>query len=121
MKIDVINIYIEKPQDYIYIGRDSHDPAHHYGNPFTHLWGHTRATVKVGTREDAMQAYEDWLRGNKWSEVEPFRRRWILEQIDRFARGSSDLTFGCFCKPKQCHGDVLAKLIEEAKAEILRF
>lgn len=115
MNITIVNIHVTKPQGYLYIGRDSHDAAHHYGNPFTHLWGHTQATVKVASREEAVTAYEDWLRGDKWHGVEQSRRLWILERIKHLAWTGNDITLGCFCAPKSCHGEVLAKLIQEAR------
>lgn len=128
MNINIINIHVEKPRGYLYIGRSAHDPFHHFGNPFTHLWGHTQATVQVATREQAVQAYEEWLRGTSWLNVEQERRAWILRRIDELAVSGSDLTLGCFCKPRDgfkndhtCHGQVLAKMIEEARDAIRAF
>lgn len=103
----VINIKSRKPPtiDYVYIGRGSI-----YGNPFTHLeLSRSRASVRVKTREESIQAYEDWLRGTAWHDVDPGRRAMILNHL-KILPGK---TLGCYCKPLGCHGDVLLKLMEE--------
>lgn len=81
-----------KPFD-IYIGRPSK-----WGNPFSHKDG-TLAKFRVATRDEAVAAYEVWLR----------------EQPELMAalpelRGK---VLGCWCKPLSCHGDVLARLANE--------
>lgn len=82
----VVNKYKE-PYD-VYIGRGSK-----WGNPFV---------IDVdGTREEVIAKY----------------KAWILQQPDLL----NDLhelegkTLGCFCKPKDCHGDILVELINEKK------
>jgi hypothetical protein len=87
----------------IYIGRSP--TQYHYGNPFGFTSG-TQALVIVGSREEAVQAFREWLEGSKWQDVEPDRRRWILEHLYTL-RGK---VLGCWCSPKACHGDVLAEL-----------
>ena len=74
----------------VYIGRPSK-----WGNPFSHLSG-TLADFKVATRDEAIRAYE----------------KWIVGQADLMAdlhelRGK---ILGCWCSPKPCHGEVLARL-----------
>lgn len=89
----------------IYIGRGSI-----YGNPFTHLpIKNTKASVQVGSIDESVDAYEEWLLGNpKWSHVEQIRRIQILELIPCLK--DFDI-LGCFCRPRhRCHGDVLIKL-----------
>ena len=78
-----------EPYD-VYIGRPSK-----WGNPFTHLTVGL-ALYRVATREEAVARYEEWLR----------------EQPELMAalpelRGK---VLGCWCAPKACHGDVLARL-----------
>lgn len=90
-----------------YIGRrDGHE---HFGNPFGFYAG-TKATVMVSSRDESVQAYEDWLAGTRYNEVEPERWLWILKNLYKL-RGK---TLACYCAPLPCHGSVLVKLIEKA-------
>lgn len=90
-KTTVVNKYHKVPHD-IYIGRGSK-----WGNPFSHLPS-TKAEFQVATREEAVECY----------------REWIMQQPNLLAdlhelRGK---TLCCFCKPKSCHGDILAELAD---------
>lgn len=87
----VVNKYRE-PYD-VYIGRGSK-----WGNPFSHLEG-TKAEFMVDSREEAIKAYEEYLR---------FRPDLMADLHE--LRGKR---LGCFCKPKACHGDVLARYADE--------
>ena len=91
-------------QEYdVYIGRGSK-----WGNPFTHIKDRsTKAEFIVETREDSISNYETWLRGKIWN-----------GSITRDSLLSLDnKRLGCFCAPKSCHGDIISKLVEEAKNE----
>lgn len=92
----------------IFIGR--RNTTHHWGNPFTHLDYPTKAKIKVNTVKESVKAFEDWLLGNRYANVEPERRKWILKNMESVLKGK---TLGCFCKPKPCHGDVYVKLLSE--------
>lgn len=90
MKSYAVNKYKE---DYdVYIGRGTK-----WGNPYTHqdLEG-TKADYQTTTREDAISKYEDYLRGNEE----------LLGSIDELV----GKRLGCFCKPQDCHGDILSKV-----------
>lgn len=79
------------PHD-IYIGRPSK-----WGNPFTHLVGKgTLATFVVGTRDEAVDAYAEWIK------TQPHLMAALPE-----LRGK---VLGCWCAPQRCHGDVLAAM-----------
>ena len=87
----VVNRRVE-PFD-IYIGRGSI-----WGNPYTHLTGATRAMYFVGSRDEAIEKYREYLA----------QREDLLAQI-------ADLKgkrLGCYCKPAACHGDILAELAD---------
>jgi hypothetical protein len=91
-----------------YVGRDDENP-YHFGNPFTHLeLEHTKAIVQVKTRDESVDFYEKWLKGEIFQEIEPERRWWILKHISKL-KGKR---LGCYCKPQRCHGDVLAKMAD---------
>lgn len=79
------------PKGAVYIGRPSK-----WGNPFTHKEG-TLAEFKVGSRDEAVDAYE----------------RWLLSQPDLVQRVRAELAgrdVVCWCAPARCHGDVLVKV-----------
>ena len=52
----------------------------HFGNPFSHN-AYPGVQVVLDSVKDATIAYEQWLRGQKYQEIEPERRQWIINQI----------------------------------------
>lgn len=78
-------VNIKKEGCDVYIGRGSI-----WGNPFT--------IGKDGSREDVITKYIDWL----------LKQKDLLQKIPAL-RGKR---LGCWCKPKDCHGDVLIQCIE---------
>ena len=71
-----------EPYD-VYIGRGSK-----WGNPFV--------IGRDGTREEVIQRYEHWLATVTG----------LMKQLPEL----HGKTLGCWCAPKPCHGDVLARL-----------
>lgn len=93
-RTEVVN---KKEADYdVYIGRGSK-----WGNPFSHLDG-TTAAHKVASRDEAVDRYEEWL----------MTQPELLASLHEL----QGKTLGCFCKPARCHGDVLARLVNDASA-----
>lgn len=84
----------KEPYD-VYIGRPSK-----WGNPFSHK-ENTIAKYKVKNKEEAIDAYH----------------KWILNQSDLLnsLHELEGKTLGCWCAPNKCHGDILIKLIDEAR------
>lgn len=81
----VANIhYTKADENSVYIGIHSK-----WGNPFP--------ISENCTREQAIAKYEAYLLGNAK----------LLAQLPEL----KDKTLMCFCTPKPCHGDVLARLI----------
>lgn len=70
----------------VYIGRPSK-----WGNPFT--------IGKHGTREQVIQQYREWV----------VQQPEIMAELHELR----DKVLGCWCKPKACHGDVLAELADK--------
>lgn len=85
----VVNKHHKVPYD-VYIGRGSI-----WGNPFSHM-ENTQAQFKVGTREEAVEKYHEWI----------MTKPHLLKQLHEL-KGK---TLGCYCHPKPCHGDVLVEL-----------
>lgn len=84
MKTKVVNRYFSKYD--VYIGRGTK-----WGNPFV--------IGKDGDRKEVMRLYEIYARNNPE----------IMESLHEL-KGK---VLGCSCKPKECHGDILVKLIEK--------
>ena len=103
----MIYVYNSHQEDYtskennFYIGRGS--PL---GNPFTHNGVRSiYKTMSFKTREQAIEAYEKYF-----------------DEIYEHYKNGEDIYLQCFCKPKACHGDVIAdrlqrKLIKEKMEE----
>jgi uncharacterized protein DUF4326 len=77
-------VHCKKEQFNIYIGRPSK-----WSNPFK--------IGRDGSRQEVIQKYKDMIIVN----IE------LIKQIPLELKGK---TLGCWCKPYQCHGDVLAEL-----------
>ena len=87
----VVNKYKESYD--VYIGRGSK-----WGNPFTHIKDKkTKAEFIVDTREQALESYREWI----------LNQPQLLKDLHEL-KGK---TLVCFCKPKECHGDVLVELV----------
>ena len=84
MKTKVVHCKRE-PFD-VYIGRPSQ-----WGNPFE--------IGKDGTRQQVIDKYREWVK------TQP-----ALMSALPTLKGK---TLGCWCKPKPCHGDVLAELADK--------
>lgn len=88
-------VHFKKSPYDIYIGRPSI-----WANPFTHLpLETTKAKFQAKTRKDSIECYEGWI----------MEHPELLDQLHTL----KDKVLGCWCKPKSCHGDVLARLTNE--------
>jgi hypothetical protein len=97
-------ILASSPQT-LYIGRPRDNRPLHYGNPFSHLL-QSKAAVHVASASEAVQAFADWLDGVAYTNVEPERRQWILENLQPIRDAKY---ISCFCAPGPCHGTPLAE------------
>jgi hypothetical protein len=70
---------------YVYIGRPSK-----WGNPFI--------IGRDGTRAEVIEKYDLWI------QTQPELLAALPELKDK--------VLGCWCKPRACHGDVLARLAD---------
>ena len=73
----------------VYVGRPSK-----WGNPFE--------VGRDGTREEVIASYERWIAS------QPV----LLAALPELAGE----TLGCWCAPRACHGEVLARLARELEA-----
>lgn len=95
MSIKVVNCANE-PYD-VYIGRPSI-----FGNPF--LEG------VDGTRNEVIKKYKDWILFH--DDAQEVRNN--LYKLE-------SKTLGCWCKPKKCHGDILAEIVENDLLSVLDY
>jgi len=106
MKTNVVHCQ-EEPYD-IYIGRKK-DTDQHYGNPFRiGDWG--------CSRKESIHNFTMWITGQGFYKIEPARREWIMNNINEL----KDKTLGCWCKPKDCHGDVYVEILEGGLGWVLQ-
>lgn len=82
------------PNNEVYIGRPSK-----WGNPFTHLKSTTQAKYRVDTREQAIEAYREWITNGDG--------KYLLKDLHEL----KDKILVCWCKPQSCHGDILIELL----------
>ena len=97
MQTVVVNIY--KEQFDIYIGRAGRGQDGYFGNPF-----------RIGhgvSREDAVERFQRYF-ADRIEKDSEFKRRILALKGKRL---------GCFCKPKACHGDVIADWLNKMEAK----
>ena len=94
----VVHCKSGEPYD-VYVGRPGP-----WGNPFSHkpsmvgLW-------RVVDRGVAISAFREWVLTSDTAEAQ-----WIRDHVHEL-RGK---TLGCWCAPKACHGEVLARMADES-------
>ena len=108
-KIIVYNSHIEDHTNgsccNFYIGRGSA-----LGNPFTHNGVRSIfKTMSFKTREQAIEAYEKYF-DEVYGKDEWFTR--AFDEIYEHYKNGEDIYLQCFCKPKACHGDVIAEKLQ---------
>jgi hypothetical protein len=95
----LVNLYKE-PYD-VYIGRGSK-----WGCPYTTIKDReTLADEVVDSKEEALSKYKEYVLNNPD----------LMGSLGEL----EGKTLGCFCKPKQCHGDILLELISQRKLKNL--
>lgn len=70
---------------------ESAKPNEHFGNPWSE--GGYSGTIKTKSISEAAENYKDWLLGNKFQEVKPEQRAWILDQINKGKLDSATLLY----------------------------
>lgn len=90
-----IDLTVTSPPYDVYIGRPSK-----WGNPFTHKQdGKTLAKHIVGSRDEAVQAYREWITNGDGKH--------LMNDLHEL----KNKVLGCWCHPQSCHGDVLSELV----------
>jgi len=68
-------------------------------------WGNPFRISGEASRDEVIRKFTNWVINDSSQ-----RARWIREHVHEL-RGK---TLACWCKPADCHGDVLAAMAEEA-------
>lgn len=96
-------------KDDFYIGRGKNSPL---GNPYTSI-NHKKTLAKhvCSCRSESIAKFETHLR-------DAISQREVnicgaLNEIFKRLRDGRNVYLVCWCKPKDCHGDVIKKIIEE--------
>lgn len=113
LKPTVINLHhnpeLSQDPQTLYIGRKKGLIREHFGNPFA-LTPNLKGEQAQKNRQACIQAFDLWLEGKAYREVEPERRQWIIKNLWRIKKAKH---LACYCAPKACHGDVLLKVALE--------
>jgi hypothetical protein len=103
--IRIVNKRTHTPTRYdVYIGRGS--PL---GNPYSWKEG-TKAEFIVGSREEAIAAYEPWFHRQRLNDT--IVHAYLNKMKDSLLRGEP-VNLVCFCAPDSCHGDIIKKYLED--------
>jgi len=92
MKTTVVNI--SRNEYDVYIGREGHGHDGTFGNPFS--------AMRDGGRERAIALYREYF----------YRRLRVDPEFVIRVELLRGKRLGCFCKPKACHGDVIADYLD---------
>lgn len=84
-------VHCKKSKYDVYVGRGSK-----WGNPFV--------IGKDGTRKEVIKKYKKWLLNNPS----------LLKDLPEL-KGK---ILGCWCFPKECHGDILAELANNVELDL---
>jgi hypothetical protein len=84
--------------DHVYIGRNM---SHYVKGAVGSKWANPFKVDKYG-RDGCLNKYEEYIRSNV--------------QLMGCLNELNGKVVGCWCAPEKCHGDVLMKLINEAKS-----
>ena len=95
---EVIHIRDRKPGD-VYIGRPGKGEDGYFGNP--HVVGFCKFCGVAHERGEAVKAFEKTFSDRLKQDPEYLRR----------VRELAGKRIACFCKPRACHGDVIAQFV----------
>ncbi len=70
-------------------------------------WGNPFMIGKDGSRKEVIRKYKEWILGRA-----PSPSHSLPPSIDEIRVELKGLRLGCYCKPDNCHGDVLVRIAE---------
>ena len=109
----MIYVYNREKEDYSML--DNNYPIYRgvsiLGNPYTHLpLKDTKAMFQCKTREEAIEKYDKYFDIMYGNNIE-FTK--IIDEMYEKYKNGEDLFLECYCKPQPCHGDIIAKKLQQ--------
>ena len=109
----MIYVYNREKEDYSML--DNNYPIYRgvsiLGNPYTHLpVKDTKAMFQCKTREEAIEKYDKYFDIMYGNNIE-FTK--VVDEMYEKYKNGEDIYLECFCKPQLCHGDIIAKKLQE--------
>ena len=109
----MIYVYNREKEDYSML--DNNYPIYRgvsiLGNPYTHLpLKDTKAMFQCKTREEAIEKYDEYFDLMYGNNIE-FTK--VVDEMYEKYKNGEDLFLECYCKPQPCHGDIIAKKLQE--------
>ena len=109
----MIYVYNREKEDYSML--DNNYPIYRgasiLGNPYTHLpVKDTKAMFQCKTREEAIEKYDEYFDIMYGNNIE-FTK--IIDEMYEKYKNGEDIYLECYCKPQSCHGDIIAKKLQE--------
>ena len=108
--LNISNPFKYKSENYVYIGRKK--SGMHFGNPFSSK-EESLAVVNGLDNKTAVKMFDEWIREENYLEIEPERRKWILEQINNGFLDDKILV--CYKHGGFCHGEIYKKIVDNRK------
>lgn len=104
MKTKVVNVRKE-PYD-VYIGRPGSKPSSAFGLPVMKFRLGNPFPVRIYGREVCLEKYREFF----------YRTLESNPEFKAFIHSLKGKTLGCFCKPSNCHGDIIADYLNNLEA-----
>ena len=81
------------------------------GNPYTDKpVDKTRAIFHVANRDEAIKRYDSYF-DMMYGTNEAFTE--LIDEIYEKYKNGEDIYLECYCKPQPCHGDIIAKKLQQ--------
>lgn len=81
------------------------------GNPFTHNGKRSNlAKLSFPTRDQAIDAFEEYFNFMYGKDNELTK---YFDILYSHYKNGEDIYLQCFCKPQRCHGDIIAKKLQQ--------
>ena len=97
----IVNVAKDRCEVFVGITGHNHDQ---FGSPFWHK-KHPLVKRVLPTREECLIAYEMWLDGEAFEDVEPARREWILANL----KNLKGKVIGDNSYPRPSHAQILER------------
>lgn len=89
-----------------------------FGNPYTHQpVENTKAEFQCLTREESINKYKIYFM-DRLATDDNFRREVV--KLSKLLIHEGEINLMCYCSPKKCHGDYVAKAIKNFAEQLMK-